>query len=161
MEGDVLRKKESGTMEVDIQSHSNDKARQRKLQQINDIVMGMDNSYTQEKRVLQNKYKVAIDKGTNEITLSKLQTVNEWHMRQLFVNTHKLSTIQTPLRILRDDDTTDKEKYRLLREFMDSLVDKVMSEDTLNFTTSPETTLDRRAQGMAYREIYRSLRYKI
>ena len=80
-----------------------------------------------------------------------------WKLRDLFLNTNRLSTIQTPLAILESEEYSDEEKMERLKRFAQSLIDQVMMEDTLNYSTSPESNLNRRAQYMAYREIYRGV----
>ena len=132
---------------------------------------------TLEKRLLKIKVKVEVlheryvtmkkelDEGFKERLMRDIESEVggalsqdlTWKLRDLFLNTNRLSTIQTPLAILESEEYSDEEKMERLKRFAQSLIDQVMMEDTLNYSTSPESNLNRRAQYMAYREIYRGV----
>lgn len=129
---------------------------------------------TLEKRLLKIKVKVEVlheryvtmkkelDEGFKERLMRDIESEVggalsqdlTWKLRDLFLNTNRLSTIQTPLAILESEQYSDEEKMERLERFAQSLIAQVMMENTLNYSTSPEANLNSRAQYMAYREIY-------
>jgi len=128
-----------------------------RIQKIKVKVEVLHERYVTMKKELDEGFKERLMRDIESEVGGALSQDLTWKLRDLFLNTNRLSTIQTPLVILESEEYSDEEKMERLKRFAQSLIDQVMMEDTLNYSTSPESNLNRRAQYMAYREIYRGV----
>ena len=130
---------------------------EKRLLKIKVKVEVLHEQYVTMKKELDGGFKECLMRDIESEVGGALSQDLTWKLRDLFLNTNRLSTIQTPLAILESEEYSDEEKMERLKRFAQSLIDQVMMEDTLNYSTSPESNLNRRAQYMAYREIYRGV----
>lgn len=110
---------------------------------------------------LREEVQQSLDISESHGNLQALICKLSWKTRDIILFNSMLSELIQCENILNLKDQTDEYIYTRFHEHIERIRSYVMNENTLNFSTSPESNLKSRAEFMSYRKVFMMFNNKL